>query len=392
MKQLGEYKCRICERQHTKLSDLIAHLNTTHVHQEMPYRCDACGFRTSFYADAIYHIKKEHKSTLRHFCPYCLKSLALPFNEKLGYAQCNLFYAHLITHFNKHENDILMPSKCKHCQKCILHIRYMKEHLTSDHSSNVVKPAVTNAPTITKIQTPNLNEAKIKKETSSPISKVKPQIQEIATITKETSQKLDKGIKKAINEGIAAVDVNLKKRRRSNEQIEVKIECDDEPMLIEPVPEVKEKHFEFEDQDDIIDLNESKKLMPKIKTKRTFSSISITRTTKVNSPAESLSKKTHFPSISIDNEFLPLNPTYRRRQTALKQTNVKRLPGHIRSRPITLDDPFFSVGHRSRSSSSSNDSFEVINAVLSGNVKFTYIKNQFKCAECESNDLRTHFK
>jgi hypothetical protein len=58
MKQLNEYKCRICEKQHSKLSELIAHLNQTHVNQEMPYRCDACGFRTSFYADAIYHIKK----------------------------------------------------------------------------------------------------------------------------------------------------------------------------------------------------------------------------------------------------------------------------------------------------------------------------------------------
>ena len=58
MKQLGEYKCRICELQHTKLTDLVAHLNHNHVSQEMPYHCDACGFRTSFYADAIYHIKK----------------------------------------------------------------------------------------------------------------------------------------------------------------------------------------------------------------------------------------------------------------------------------------------------------------------------------------------
>jgi hypothetical protein len=133
MKQLGEYKCRICELQHSKLGELVAHLNHTHSNEEMPYRCDACGFRTSFYADAIYHIKKEHKSTLRHFCPYCLKSLSLPFSEKLGYVQCQLFYAHLITHFNKHENDTLQPSKCKHCQKCILHVRYMKEHLVNDH-------------------------------------------------------------------------------------------------------------------------------------------------------------------------------------------------------------------------------------------------------------------
>jgi len=134
MKQLDEFKCRICERQHAKQTDLLTHLNETHSQHEMPYRCDACGFRTSFYADAIYHIKKEHMNTLRHFCPYCLKSLALPFNKKLGHVQCNLFYAHLVTHFNKHENEVLMPSKCKHCSKCILHVRFMKDHLMYDHN------------------------------------------------------------------------------------------------------------------------------------------------------------------------------------------------------------------------------------------------------------------
>lgn len=163
MKQLGEYKCRICELQHSKLSDLVAHLNHMHVSQEMPYRCDACGFRTSFYADAIYHIKKEHKSTLRHFCPYCLKSLSLPYNEKLGYVQCQLFYSHLITHFNKHENDTLQPSKCKHCQKCILHVRYMKDHLASDHSMNCKPEATRQHLTVDSSISPNKCTAKIKK-------------------------------------------------------------------------------------------------------------------------------------------------------------------------------------------------------------------------------------
>jgi hypothetical protein len=58
----------------------------------------------------------------------------LPFNEKLGHVQCNIFYGHLITHFNKQENDVLVPSKCKHCQKCILHVRDMREHLKEDHN------------------------------------------------------------------------------------------------------------------------------------------------------------------------------------------------------------------------------------------------------------------
>lgn len=58
MKELAEFKCRICEKQHSKLNELIGHLSKEHKCCEMPYRCDACGFRTSFYADAIFHIKK----------------------------------------------------------------------------------------------------------------------------------------------------------------------------------------------------------------------------------------------------------------------------------------------------------------------------------------------
>jgi hypothetical protein len=50
--------------------------------------------------------------------------------------QCNAFYDHLTTHFNKHENDVLTPSKCQHCVKCILHVRHMREHLGFDHKRN----------------------------------------------------------------------------------------------------------------------------------------------------------------------------------------------------------------------------------------------------------------
>lgn len=133
MKTLAEFKCRICEREHEKPHDLLAHLAEAHVSQEMPYACDACGFRTSFYADAIYHIKSEHASTLRYFCPYCLKSIGLQFNKKLGRVQSNAFYDHLLTHFNDRENGEVTPSKCKHCDKCILHVRHLDEHMRTDH-------------------------------------------------------------------------------------------------------------------------------------------------------------------------------------------------------------------------------------------------------------------
>lgn len=91
-----------------------------------------------------YFLFKEHTNTLRHFCPYCLKSLVLPYSKKSGHVQVSLFYAHLQTHFNKEESNKLVPSKCKHCQKCILHVRHMQEHLRFDH--NVTEEPIANPP------------------------------------------------------------------------------------------------------------------------------------------------------------------------------------------------------------------------------------------------------
>lgn len=78
---------------------------------------------------------------MHHFCPYCLKSFILPYQKKLGHVECTLFYSHLQTHFNKQEsNNMVKPSRCKHCAKCILHVRFMNEHLSYDHSSNLPPP------------------------------------------------------------------------------------------------------------------------------------------------------------------------------------------------------------------------------------------------------------
>ncbi len=71
-----------------------------------------------------------------HFCPYCLKALQLPYGDKVQHTIVTNFYNHLITHFNKQENNELIESKCKHCRKCILHVRYTKEHLSIDHKRN----------------------------------------------------------------------------------------------------------------------------------------------------------------------------------------------------------------------------------------------------------------
>lgn len=57
-------------------------------------------------------------------------------DEKNEHVVVDGFYEHLITHFNKHEDNDFIPSRCKHCRKCILHVRHMKEHLQKDHATN----------------------------------------------------------------------------------------------------------------------------------------------------------------------------------------------------------------------------------------------------------------
>lgn len=128
--------------------------------------------------------------------------MTLPYNEKLGYVQCQLFYAHLITHFNKHENDILQPSKCKHCQKCILHVRYMKEHLTTDHSNS----------SSTNFDSPSTNSSPNKIGNKPPKKQADNNIQNLTKSTENLGSRLKKA-DSPMTKGTPGL--NLRKRRRS---------------------------------------------------------------------------------------------------------------------------------------------------------------------------------
>lgn len=445
MKQLGEYKCRICELQHSKLSDLVAHLNQTHTHQEMPYRCDACGFRTSFYADAIYHIKKEHKNTLRHFCPYCLKSITLPFNEKIGYVQCQLFYSHLITHFNKHENDILQPSKCKHCQKCILHIRYMKDHLISDHSS-IKTELDLNSP---------IKSLKIKKSSESPTLDLKPTGRGSSLV--KTSDNKNKrfellntqAIKREVKseydgkKNVKSPAVNLRKRRRSA-RLDDELTADtnstnsnlDSPAnLYDFEDQIDEKFDTKEDltESSTNETNESNrsKLFRKYTKGRKSASNSNPRAKSIsnqlktnqdtllnkkarpNNSSESnissstvnvISDRSQFnvrlnsdqtvevkteSTIKTENDLLPSPVKQPRRQKALKQTNNKNLSinsKYHKRRMLERNSP------KELNYPPVPKSPEIITTILAGNIRFRSNKNTFKCVECNNTDLKTHFK
>ncbi|CAF0950781.1 unnamed protein product, partial [Didymodactylos carnosus] len=135
MLQIREFRCRICDQQHHTLIDLFAHLNFVHGGLEMPYYCELCGYRTSMYDDMIHHIRETHKNTRYFFCSYCLKTIPLPAMQFSNLLNGGGAFRHLLLHFNRIEGNKTKESKFRHCRRCILHVKSIKEHLTRDHTA-----------------------------------------------------------------------------------------------------------------------------------------------------------------------------------------------------------------------------------------------------------------
>ncbi len=387
---------------------------------------------------------KEHKSTLRHFCPYCLKSLVLPYNEKQGYVQCNLFYSHLITHFNKHENDTLMQSKCKHCHKCILHVRYMKDHLCSDHSSNVsassnnnvltssnTKPRKTlsesnnaigiitskaNKPAAKLLNESISKKTELAKKQKITISSNKTAPSPTVFPSSMTTNKRNNTISISNTPANQNNSTNLRKRRRST--VSETIDSNSET----PNPSNKEGIYEFDDDEinekcDIKLLNEIIKTesmqlaettqngVSKVKGRRSSNSLSRSSTSKQQlvlpiskTIEETSNKRTRLSFTKNEVELAVLaGPPYKRKQKALKQTNVKKNPDVNKSQR-TCRTPSFDESMKVLIQSlpvmppKSVSSPEVITTMLAGNVRFNYNKNKFKCVECGDTDLKSHFR
>jgi hypothetical protein len=376
MKELNEYKCRICEHQHSKLSELIAHLNRTHSHQEMPYKCDACGFRTSFYADAIYHIKKEHTSTLRHFCPYCLKSITLPYSKRLGHVQSNMFYAHLITHFNKQEKDVLMPSKCKHCDKCILHVRHMRDHLMYDHNCNA-----------------NEKDEEQGDETvdGDDGNESKDQVEELSKSRRRTSRISSEQTKVTVAQPKSSTQKVGRKRRLTNDLDERANEAE----CVSSGVDSNQLEEEHSSQNRAIRKRKRNSTLKEIKSEDEDVEVvsqSTSDSDETKWKKKSQSKRTSRKSTSscVHEETIVKHAPYMRKQKALKQTNVKKMSRRSTAR-ITSSDNNDLVYNDIDTSMFSAQGEEILSALLIGNLKFHCIKREFKCIECNETELRNHY-
>lgn len=68
----ASYRCLICFNRFNSLNFLTSHLQNKHSMLELPYHCQACGYRTSSHRDAIRHYYDDHKHHNFLQCPHCL--------------------------------------------------------------------------------------------------------------------------------------------------------------------------------------------------------------------------------------------------------------------------------------------------------------------------------
>ncbi|XP_057689858.1 pogo transposable element with ZNF domain [Corythoichthys intestinalis] len=65
--------CRICEWAFDNESAFLNHMKTNHKPGEMPYICQVCFYRSSFYSDVLQHFARFHKNSRYLLCVFCLK-------------------------------------------------------------------------------------------------------------------------------------------------------------------------------------------------------------------------------------------------------------------------------------------------------------------------------
>ncbi|XP_051920073.1 zinc finger protein 280C isoform X1 [Hippocampus zosterae] len=110
--------CKICELAFESEQVLLEHMKDNHKPGEMPYVCQVCNYRSSFFSDVETHFRSVHVNTKDLLCPFCLRILRN--------GQC---YMH---HFMKHQKKGI-----HRCGKCRLNFLTYKDRI--DHRAQVHK-------------------------------------------------------------------------------------------------------------------------------------------------------------------------------------------------------------------------------------------------------------
>ncbi|XP_046875703.1 uncharacterized protein pogza isoform X2 [Hypomesus transpacificus] len=114
-------KCKICEWAFASEPVFLQHMKNFHRPGEMPYVCQVCRFRSSFYSEVMDHFQEAHSDTSHLQCPYCLRVFRSAAN-----------YQH---HYSRHQKKTVFS-----CDSCRLHFLFAKEraeHKAQDHRTHV---------------------------------------------------------------------------------------------------------------------------------------------------------------------------------------------------------------------------------------------------------------
>ena len=83
-----------------------------------------------------------HKDTQYFFCPYCFQSVFLPSISDTNLLNSTPAVRHVILHFDRIENSNhkqqqrRIESLFKFCNRCVLHVKSLKEHYNYHHPFN----------------------------------------------------------------------------------------------------------------------------------------------------------------------------------------------------------------------------------------------------------------
>uniref|UniRef100_A0A8C6UI67 Zinc finger protein 280D n=1 Tax=Neogobius melanostomus TaxID=47308 RepID=A0A8C6UI67_9GOBI len=115
--------CKICELAFETEQVLLDHMKNNHKPGEMPYVCQVCNFRSSFFSDVEAHFRNAHENAKDILCPFCLKVF------KSGHIY--------MQHYMRHQKKGIF--RCGKCRLNFLSFKEKVEHRTQVHRT-FIKP------------------------------------------------------------------------------------------------------------------------------------------------------------------------------------------------------------------------------------------------------------
>ncbi|XP_037949538.1 uncharacterized protein LOC119680674 [Teleopsis dalmanni] len=130
------YHCLICQQRHNSLHHLSIHLQKVHNMLELPYNCQACGYRSSSHRDVVRHFYDDHKNQNFLQCPFCLDIFRFSYKGKINMNNIDNYYMHLRQHVSRKEPQM----RCQKCALSFINKGALKQHSSNHHVSFTKNP------------------------------------------------------------------------------------------------------------------------------------------------------------------------------------------------------------------------------------------------------------